>query len=101
MHPGKFLQVYEHLSSHFNSNKEFSFNFDFMTNADTPILATDGIIDNPINPYTGKYIKNYADKKTVKILTTIIGSEEERYKIPDGAYINVHDNIYKLENWNP
>ena len=85
----------------FNSNKEFSFNFDFMTNADTPILATDGIIDNPINPYTGKYIKNYADKKTVKILTTIIGSEEERYKIPDGAYINVHDNIYKLENWNP
>ena len=26
----------------------------FMTNADTPLLALDGIIDNPVNPFTGK-----------------------------------------------
>ena len=26
---------------------------DFMTNADAPYLATNGVIDNPVNPFTG------------------------------------------------
>ena len=29
---------------------------DFMTNADTPVLATDGLIRDPVNPFTGKAI---------------------------------------------
>ena len=37
---------------------------DFMTNADTPVLATNGIIDNPVNPYTGNPINS--DLKTGK-----------------------------------
>ena len=35
-----------------------------MTNADTPVLATNGIIDNPVNPYTGNPINS--DLKTGK-----------------------------------
>ena len=34
----------------------------FMTNADVPTLAADGIIENPVNPFTGKPINS--DEKT-------------------------------------
>ena len=33
---------------------------DFMTNADTPTLATYGLIENPVNPFTGNYINSEA-----------------------------------------
>ena len=36
--------------------KGFSVSDDFMTNADTPSLATSGIINNPTNPFTGNPI---------------------------------------------
>ena len=39
----------------FNSN-EFSTDPTFMTNADTPAIAFEGIIDNPVNPFTGQKI---------------------------------------------
>lgn len=32
---------------------EFTVSDEFMTNAETPYLATEGIIDNPVNPFTG------------------------------------------------
>ena len=41
----------------FNST-EFTTSDEFMTNADVPTLATKGIIDRPINPFTGKEINN-------------------------------------------
>lgn len=37
----------------------FDCNDEFMTNADVPSIATEGIIDDPINPFTGKKINNY------------------------------------------
>lgn len=45
----------------FNS-KGFSTYDDFMTNADVPVLAMNGLIDNPVNPFTGKVINS--DEKT-------------------------------------
>lgn len=41
----------------FNSD-EFVVSDEFMTNADVPTLATDDIIDNPINPFTGNEINS-------------------------------------------
>jgi YidC/Oxa1 family membrane protein insertase len=41
----------------FNS-KGFTVDEQFMTNADTPTLAMEGLIDNPVNPFTGKAINN-------------------------------------------
>lgn len=41
----------------FNSTG-FTVSDEFMTNADVPTLATTGIIDHPINPFTGKEINN-------------------------------------------
>ncbi len=34
----------------------FTINEDLMTNADVPYLATNGVIDNPVNPFTGNPI---------------------------------------------
>lgn len=38
----------------------FTVSEEFMTNGDTPVLATDGIIDNPENPFTGNPINSDA-----------------------------------------
>lgn len=32
----------------------FSFSDEFMTNADVPLLALDGLVESPVNPFTGK-----------------------------------------------
>jgi len=37
-------------------SKGFTVNEDLMTNADTPALATSGIVSNPVNPFTGNPI---------------------------------------------
>ena len=34
----------------------FTTSDEFMTNADTPTLALSGLVDNPVNPFTGKAI---------------------------------------------
>lgn len=36
----------------------FTTSDEFMTNADTPTLATEGLFDEPVNPFTGKVIDN-------------------------------------------
>ena len=40
----------------------FTVSEEFMTNADVPTLATNGTIENPVNPFTGKAINS--DEKT-------------------------------------
>ena len=40
--------------------KGFKTSEEFMTNADTPALATSGLIDNPVNPFTGNRIDTSA-----------------------------------------
>lgn len=42
----------------FNATEEFKECKDFMTHADVPTLATDGAIENPVNPFTGKPINS-------------------------------------------
>ena len=41
----------------FNST-ELTVDDTFMTNADTPVLAFSGLIENPVNPFTGKKISS-------------------------------------------
>ena len=67
---------------------EFSFSDEFMTNADVPTVATEGLIDAPINPYTGNPINN--DQKF----------ERDQYVYADGDYYwAVNNDIYDLNNW--
>ena len=41
----------------------------FMTNADVPTLATDGLFEEPVNPFTGRVINGREDKKEDQMVT--------------------------------
>jgi hypothetical protein len=44
----------------FGSREPFAFSENFMTNADTPVLAFAGLIPDPVNPFTGEAISDQA-----------------------------------------
>ena len=86
----------------FNSTG-FTVNTDFMTNADTPSLALDGIVEDPVNPFTANPI--YQDFKS-QVLYLYISEENNtgtndgtQFEDPNGYWVSVHDNIYDDENW--
>ena len=54
--------------------KGFTVNDEFMTNADVPYLATQGLIDSPINPFTGNPL--YSNQKQEGAEHWIIVSNE-------------------------
>ena len=84
----------------FNS-KDFSISNDFMTNADVPTIVTQGVINNPVNPFTGKIIDN-SKKDGYQIVTT-----SNKYLLPEntgnlfdlGCCVKVKDNIFDKNNW--
>lgn len=90
------LMVKDFGSSGFNTSDEF------MTNGDVPSLAVDGIIENPVNPFTGKMINS--DEKTAHD-QYIINSDEQIMDINNGNtflpsdWYSVHDNIWDKSNW--
>ena len=65
----------------FNST-EFTVDYTFMTNADTAYLATNEIIDNPENPFTGNHIRT-DDKNNG---SQYILSSEETSEPSDSTY---------------
>jgi YidC/Oxa1 family membrane protein insertase len=75
-------------------------NNSFMTNADVPFLATNNIIENPKNPFTGSPLQN---KKANEAIVTNVGmfSGHARNKllIRSNQWFHVHDNIFDPENW--
>ena len=52
----------------FNSNAELTIDRQFMTNADTPTLAMQGLIENPINPFTGNPINSNVKQDGVQYI---------------------------------
>lgn len=91
----------------FNSHGVLKTDSTFMTNADTPYLATSGILkpEEQINPFTNKPLKKENKNDYVKIDLARSQSTRNRYKsgwdIPENAWFTVHDNIYRNENWSP
>lgn len=82
---------------------EFTTSDEFMTNADVPTLAMDGLIQNPVNPFTGKSINS--NEKTAHdqfiIMSNIYNVAENGGNtfVPAG-WISVKDNIWDKNNWN-
>jgi len=73
-----------------------------MTNGDVPTLATDGIIKNPVNPFTGKIINS--DEKKVHDQYIISSSEWNTNENNGNTFLpanwySVHDNIWDKNNW--
>lgn len=78
---------------------------DFMTNGDTPILAMNGIIDSPVNPFTGNPItnddKNEHEQLTIYHPTDGFEPDKDKYTFfrPIDRWYRVHDNLYDISNW--
>lgn len=87
----------------FNSNSDISIEDTFMTNADTPYLATKDIINNAKNPFTNNPLKIENKQDYIKI--SIANAESTRirnnskFKISENEWITVKDNIYDINNW--
>ncbi len=81
---------------------EFSVSEEFMTNADVPVLATNDLIENPTNPFTGKAITN--SEKTAHEQYIIV-SEEANTAFNNGntflpaRWARVKDDLRNRENW--
>jgi len=75
---------------------------DFMTNADVPTIATEGVIPNPVNPFTGKPINS--DEKTAHdhfIMTSrdwsVDSNNGNRYSATKWAIVT--NNIWDRDDW--
>jgi hypothetical protein len=86
----------------FNAHGAMSVDSTFMTQADVPLIALDGIVENPVNPWTGNILKS--DKENGATITTtrsLIGRPNERTALPirRDEWIHVHTNIFDMKNW--
>ena len=78
---------------------------EFMTNADVPSLALGGIIEHPVNPFTGKEldlegrIKSEGKLQITSCSETAIDREIYVFDTAESDWYTVHDNIYDLNNW--
>ena len=85
----------------FNSRGKLETSEEFMTNADTPYLATKDIISNPTNPFTGNPITDEGKKNGI----TVFHSESWKVHYNNGTaykpgdWYTVKDSIWKTENW--
>ena len=89
---------------------EYSTDYTFMTNADVPVIAMEGIIDNPVNPATGAPINS--DMKNGKIYVSYTPDYDENlwnpdlnsgssfYYGPDNKWYELTGpNVFVQENW--
>ncbi len=88
----------------FDSHAEFSSDSQFMTNADVPMLAMAGVIDNPVNPFTGVQIDDHIKQEGTVIVTdsynwVVSQNNGTVYDLDGGNWWSVHDDIYDMNNW--
>ncbi|GHV83807.1 membrane protein [Spirochaetia bacterium] len=87
----------------FNSSGEPKTDMTFMTNADVPSIAFNGLIENPVNPWTNKKIDMSAKEKPQYIAISASVNLEN----PNSTQIHldqknnyyVKENIFEAKNW--
>ena len=81
----------------------FTVSNELMTNADTPYLALNGVISDPVNPYTGMPItqtpKDDAQLIYISHEFNVTTNNGTQYKDSKGYWLTVEDNIYDDDNW--
>ena len=88
----------------FNSNEPFSVDNTFMTNADVPLLAMSGIIENPVNPFTGNPVTD-DDKIDGAVYITnsynweLSDTDGIGFNLSGSEWLSVRENIFDLNNW--
>jgi hypothetical protein len=83
----------------FNAAGELKTDMTFMTNADVPSLATEGIIENPINPFTGKPVKGQKNPSFPVLIKRVNEINETEIELNPQNIFYIHDNIFDPENW--
>lgn len=86
----------------FNSTGSVTTDNTFMTVADVPTLVTNGVIDNPVNPFTGNSISS--QDKTDHDQYILISSdwdilEQDTPTFHKGYWFSVHDDLWNKDNW--
>jgi hypothetical protein len=89
----------------FNADGKMKTDMSFMSNADAPSLALEGLIENPHNPFTGKKITMETKEKPLYIARGIMGSisqkSETQLDLDPRRDFYVHTNIFDDKNWIP
>jgi hypothetical protein len=74
-----------------------------MTNADVPILALSGQIENPVNPFTGKALNGDTKKDPMYIAVSgtihLENPDETRFIFDPKQDWYVHGGIFEEKNW--
>lgn len=89
----------------FNAKGKLAINTDFMTNGDVPAIALKGVVENPVNPFTGKEIKEISPAE--KTASGVVLTQNWRpgantpftFKVPEDDWYTVSKDISKPENW--
>jgi YidC/Oxa1 family membrane protein insertase len=86
----------------FDAEFELRTNNSFMTNADVPIIATQELVQNPVNPFTGNQLP--VNKDSGFIVTSSLKHDLEEhltnsYNIKPDEWFLVKDNIFEQKNW--
>jgi hypothetical protein len=74
----------------------------FMTNADTPFLAADGLIPDARNPWTGTLIEPDKENGVTITTSTLWGPDlhsKYAFKAAASDFLRVHTNIFDPANW--
>ena len=81
----------------------FTVSDEFMTNADTPSLAFEGIVADPVNPFTNNPINQDAKSGDQLIYSSdevnIYTNNGTRFEDSNGFWLAVHDDIRDEDNW--
>ncbi len=84
----------------FDANQPFTTESRFMTNADVPLIAMEGLIENPVNPFTGKALTD-AEKTNHRqflSLSTDYSTETNNGNtFHAGSWVSVKNNIWDTE----
>lgn len=85
----------------FGSHGPLKTSEDFMTNADTPYLAAKDLVNDPVNPFTGKKITDEGKKGTITVFHSNNWNirNNNGYTYQPGDWFSLKDSIWKLENW--
>lgn len=82
---------------------EFTISEEFMTNGDTPSLAVSGVIENPVNPFTGNTLDGHEKQEDAEMKVFYSDDWNTDYNngnvfLP-GRWYSVKENPYDLGNW--
>lgn len=83
--------------------EEFTVSDEFMTNADVPALALEGLVERPVNPFTGKVISDAPKKEGNLLITTADNFDSPIGNLLDTEsgiwYTMTEDNLFNKKNW--